>query len=1454
MKKCLMAILGLAFTQITALAEPISSGPIVPGEWNSNYRAAYEYAVANHMPFIAIVSKYPEQCHFCSMFHDKWTCDEFLEWAKARGPIMGAFYTNSPDGTDSKWVDWVAGKAGSAGSISGFPMIRVYWDKGNGNIVWDRFMGRQSSIGDADGDKTSGTVKDFIARLERTLDGWNAVTYNGGEVDIGGDVEGDRLEADAGTAQIELKLVRDEKAAQEKSKNTLSVTYPSKSGGLQLSAINAGAGDTEIEWAVGDTNKTVNLAIDTARLNDGDAITLVLKDENGEGHATNHVWFVEKPVSAVNPYWIGEKADLGFGEWTMDLDAATNLVAKSHGQANTLVLLEGALWCGDCKNVEANFLSVTNSVGENRFEAWAKANNIALVAIDTPSYTNDTDYARPTLLSREDVRGNGVSGRGYLTRKMISDADAAKTLERNRKLCKDNTDKGGFHRPEDGNKYRTGVPFFVMLRKDGSVAARLTRWASVSSTVLDKGNIEAFYNRFDEMLAMAAESGEHVDADEIENGYPGAGATAFTANGGSAEGELSHADMRDVFRLSGVGGNALQKVTVKGGSDARVKVSFVTTNELGKVVTVGEPVTGKLSDKVVLEYTFTEAGDYFVLVEGESVTAAEWAIENKNASNFVKYQITGEVVLIPQERSATATAAKESVVMRLVKDEYYRILGVDAAAVAASLEADEGSSEFFTALEDGDIELAVSGGAGSKVEYQLWHPGAVGFIEAGRTVKENDGTAVIEFGRAGGVSGDIKVRVSIDDALTKHEDSDGILRYVPFEPVDVIWKDGESSTTNVVVTLLDDASFDGPGKIVLTLDVIEEVNDDVLVVHNEYVLAVQDDDKSAPGTVSFVESGTVYCKASAGATVHAIRTVATDGDVTVAVSATAGKLETETVEWAHRDATAKAVTLKGLAAGKSATLALKAGEGGVAVPYAGRTLRVVAVPDNGPEFDKAEAALDGLVRNVAMSYLAEVDTQTFESGSRLIFTKKSGTLPAGLTAKWNGDSALQISGVPTKAGEYIAVYQVSAANGGKTVAGLTTTLKFSIKDAAAASADGSPALNPAIAATRNFKDVMIVDGGVLKGLLNVQVPANGRANAKFTGVDGSVSLLAKSWSAINAETGALTATLAGKPDWSLELTANADGSVALSLNKGEKTVGKALLSGVAWSAKNPASNYTGYYTVSLPVQSMEAESVDLAPKGAGYLTLDLTGRTSIANGTVKWAGLRPNGTAISGSTTLTAGDAIASLPIFKVSGKDSVTGVLEIRENAVKLRDESAFYKVVESSGGIEWSHVEPVGTEASFTANLVAAGCLFDRKDNLEACCNEFFNGTTNMWLAVEGASDASIVAVSSNRMTVLKTDNALSASLVLHNPRTGVASGRLTVNGVKMSWQGVVLVGLGGCSACSAGGDGEANYPLVNGTAFYTEKIPYEVKLPSGRNATKTATVYRSSKLKLDVEKQFE
>ena len=156
MKKSLLFVTAIV-ASIAFCDEPISSGDIVPGEWNSNYRAAKDYAVKNHIPFIAIVSKYPAQCHFCSMFHSKWTDETFLTWAKKYGAIMGALYTNNPDGTDVKWVDWVAG------SNTGFPFVRLYWEKGDGQIVSDLFMGRNTSLGDWNGDGIKGTQADFIA-------------------------------------------------------------------------------------------------------------------------------------------------------------------------------------------------------------------------------------------------------------------------------------------------------------------------------------------------------------------------------------------------------------------------------------------------------------------------------------------------------------------------------------------------------------------------------------------------------------------------------------------------------------------------------------------------------------------------------------------------------------------------------------------------------------------------------------------------------------------------------------------------------------------------------------------------------------------------------------------------------------------------------------------------------------------------------------------------------------------------------------------------------------------------------------------------------------------------------------------------------------------------------------------------------------------------------------------
>jgi thiol-disulfide isomerase/thioredoxin len=1450
MKKLTMFAAAILCALAVNAAEPISNGPIVPGEWNSRYREAFDYAVANNIPFITVISRPAEACHFCEMFHDKWTSKTFLEWAKGAGMIMGVLYTNDPYGYDQAWCDWARGKN------TGYPFIRIYWQKSDGSVVSDLFMGRNSSLGDVDGDGKLGTQSDFIARIEKNIDGWNSVKYYGGEFAYGADTEGDRLEADAGTTNVILKLVRDENAAENASTNTLTVSYPGKKN--LLSAVAAGEGDTAIAWSVGETEKMVNVAVDPSRLEDGDAITLTLLDEEGEEHATSHIWFVEPENSAKNPYWFGEKEDLGFGEWTMDLDAAKELVAGTDGEAYTLVLVEGALWCGDCKNVETYFLDATDEKGENIFSAWAKKNNVALVAVDTPNFTNETAYTRPSLLVRDDVLGNGVSGLGYLTRKMVSEEEAAEALEWSRQLCVKNTYEGGFHRPEDFNANRPGVPCFVMLRKDGSVATRLTRWSTVSTTVINPSNREAFYNRFNEMLAMASSTGEHADPLEIENNYPGESAIELVADGGDAVSELSHTDMRDVFRLVGVGGNALQKIVVSGETNASVKVSFLTTNELGKAVAIGEPVSGSLLDGVPLEHVFTSAGDYFVLVEGKSVTDAEWAIENKAADNFIPYQVSGDVVLVPQEGAAIATATHDTVFMRISKDvDCYRIEGLDvkAAVESGNLEQVGGSDVFFKAKVSGDVELTVENGPGTDVKYQIWNPGTVGFTSASRVVNENDGGVFIEIARVDGTSGEFTATLSIDWTETVHEDSDGVKRFVPFEAFDITWRDGETYATNVVVTLLDDDHFDGPGKIVLNLE--KKAGDDMgaTVEGATFTLSVKDNDRSAPGTAAFVESGTVYFKASEGATVHAVRNNASDGEVTVNVETTAGTLDSDVVAWAHRETAATPVRLTGLAAGKSATLTLKAGEGGITVPVAGRRVKVVAVSDDGPEFDVESATLN-LTRNVATSYFAEVDTQTFESGSTLVFTKKSGTLPAGLTARWDGESALFISGTPTKAGEYTAVYQVSVVDGASTIAGLTTTLTFNIIDMAAPAAPGEQALNPAIVKTRTFKDVMIMDGNTLKGLLQVTVPSTGRASAKYVSADGAVSLSSKSWTAADYETGAVTATLWGTAsttaDWTLDLVAEADGTVSLSLNEAGELVGAAVLDGNVWSADNTAETYKGYYTVALPVSSVDAEAEELAQSGTGYLTVNLRNRSELNNGTARWAGLLPNGTAVSGSSVLTADEGKAYLPIFVVSSKDTVAGALDILENAAKLREENEVYNSVTAGSSFMWSHTEPEGSDGSYTASLGVTGCLFDKSDNLEACCDEFFNGSTNMWLVVEGTDNTSKVTVTANNLKLEKAENQLGATLG-YSQSTGVATGKVRVDGKNWKWRGVVLIGLGGCNVCSTGSE-DPSYPLLSGVAFRSETIAYETLNNSGKEVVRRATLKFGRRVKIDTVTTFE
>ena len=120
-------------------------------------------------------------------------------------------------------------------------------------------------------------------------------------------------------------------------------------------------------------------------------------------------------------------------------------------------------------------------------------NKVGKEATPTKSTLNKSIFPKETpALSGADellLEAKMRSGLGYLTRKNVSDTEAAEVLERNHKLVRDMTANGGFNRIEDNKPNRTGVPIFVLLRKNGTVAGRFTKFATTSPMRYDtKGN------------------------------------------------------------------------------------------------------------------------------------------------------------------------------------------------------------------------------------------------------------------------------------------------------------------------------------------------------------------------------------------------------------------------------------------------------------------------------------------------------------------------------------------------------------------------------------------------------------------------------------------------------------------------------------------------------------------------------------------------------------------------------------------------------------------------------------------------------------------------------------------------------------------------------------------------------------------------------------------------------
>ena len=1165
--------------------------PVEPGEWNVQYEEAMRLAKEEHIPVVAMFVR--ASCSKCGALETANTTEEVIQWRKDRGYIflLGIEGDKTAGAKPSKVLSM-------SQKGSHLPFVGLYWDKdGDGKndltgAVGVKFSGRSGEM-----PVTKGTqAQQFMASCDKLLGAYDPVRYVGGTF-TAPDEDGNRLEFEAGTKSVAIELTREKKAPEFETNMTFRVL------GKDGKAI-AALGRT-IEWAANETNKTVALdltKVDTSGYADGDKLTLLMIDAaDGLAHATNHVTFVKQPVSSRNPLWIGERRDprangiapeLQFGEWTMDLAAAQHLAADQGGYV--MAMVSGSLWCPNCTNFEYNLLTLDrDGTGKSRFERWAKDNKVALVEIDMGRFMTGADETTPTLLSKELGKSGfyasgKASGLGYLTRKEISDEKAAEVYARNCELSKKYAVDGGFFGPEDledknCTPYRPRVPCFCLFRADGTCASRLTRFSfPTTPKAADQKWLDNYMKRFDEMLAIAGEGKTvHADKTELGNDYASAHSTPLAANGGKVTSELCCADLRDTFKLTGFTGNGILTARVYGESTAKVQVSFWKMTD-GKAEMVSGAYASKELNVGVTKELAAGPGDYYVQVRASNYTTPEKTIAqldpefnptNATPMNFIKYTLSTTVVLTPQDSRAEGVPPADSklVTVRLVEGATYRLEGMDPEATeseAAFEPLTDGSDHLYVAKVGGDAEIAClkTGTEGGKLVYQTWTPGKVGFepdyvttpvkgkkepAKDTTITRREDEDVTVGIRRVEGVSGDVKIRVSLnvdetdffyDWAPEAGFNTKELSRFtLDGEKVsgsagwsrEISWTDDiplANCVSNIAVAAAytetsDISKYFGPGKVTFDLEILEQAEAGActnMVDNGRFVINFTDPSKQNAGKAAvmgvdreWAKKLTVYAREDEVVTFDVGRVEGMSGSVAADIKKSVASVtlggDYDPMEaavlgagfgWANRETAVRTITVTNLPpAGKSVKLTLAAKTSGFGVLSASNSLTIVSVATNAPAFAQATGSAT-LYRYVAASNVYAV-TDTVEGGT-LSFKKISGTLPSGLKVGWDEQAnAMAVYGIPTgndKAGKtYTAVYQVTEKRpktpGSKStvsVPGLTIELTYKVVDPAyAGTGKEGKALNDSCGKARTFKDLMIfdedLDGETMRLLGTVQL-------------------------------------------------------------------------------------------------------------------------------------------------------------------------------------------------------------------------------------------------------------------------------------------------------------------------------------------------------------------------------
>lgn len=392
------------------------------GEMNTSFAECKAYSEQNGVPLVLIWSGVG--CEYCQALH------EALSEPVAKQRIKDLPYVFCHVAGESTARDFAATANGTKntkaeGKLTQYPFVCAYWP----DTVVNNFTGRSPSGGYM-------TADQFFAKVEAIVG-----DYSKSASFLVGNTVYDRLEAVPGKTKSVFVPLKD---LQEKDRASYQIVAEFPRGGGQVTAVDQKVAiPAGVEFQAGDVVSLTLMKGD--EVVDESAITFVNEPENGPA----------------NPYWIGEKAELEAGDWSMDIDAVK--AAVKSGRANyAAVFFTGALWCPHCRGIE-EFVFKT---AEGR--KWAKDNKVVFAVLDNPKRSADPNPTKPNgappTLLRYQAALSAVSfdktlpsGAGYLSRKGIKIDEAEAVLQRNHTLGY----PGGLYATPEAA--RTGYPTLIML-------------------------------------------------------------------------------------------------------------------------------------------------------------------------------------------------------------------------------------------------------------------------------------------------------------------------------------------------------------------------------------------------------------------------------------------------------------------------------------------------------------------------------------------------------------------------------------------------------------------------------------------------------------------------------------------------------------------------------------------------------------------------------------------------------------------------------------------------------------------------------------------------------------------------------------------------------------------------------------------------------------------------------